>query len=127
MKFLLDTHALIWWMLDDSRLSKRANSIIRNPQNEIVISAAVGWEMAIKVNIGKINPASLIGNLVDAIASEVFIPLPIALQHAITAGLLPMHHRDPFDRLLVAQAQLLNIPVLSADHVLDSYEIERLW
>lgn len=127
MKVLIDTHVLVWWLEDDSRLSRRASAIMKDSRSEILVSAAVGWEMAIKVNLGKIIPASVIERLEQAVASETFVSLPIALPHAIRAGLLPLHHRDPFDRLLVAQAQSLNIPLLSADHQLDVYEVQRLW
>jgi len=118
---------MVWWMTGDSRLSKRAAAIIGDPKSEVLVSAAVGWEMAIKVKLGKINPTSLIEGLEDAVSSETFTALPIALAHAIRAGLLPLHHRDPFDRLLVAQGQLLEIPIVSADRILDRYAVERVW
>jgi PIN domain nuclease of toxin-antitoxin system len=114
-------------MTDDPRLSKRALATIKNTQNEVLLSAAVAWEMAIKVKLGKINPASLVESLQDAVLSETFIDLPIALEHAIRAGLLPLHHRDPFDRVLVAQAMSMEIPIVSADRLLDLYKIERMW
>jgi PIN domain nuclease of toxin-antitoxin system len=127
LKVLIDTHALIWWLRDDPRLSKAAATILKDTQNEILVSAAVGWEMAIKVSLGKMDPASLVEELEVAIANESFIELPVSLAHAIRAGLLPPHHRDPFDRLLAAQAQLLNIRILSVDRLFDLYQVQRVW
>jgi PIN domain nuclease of toxin-antitoxin system len=124
---LLDTHALVWWLQNDSRLSKRAAVIIKNPTNKILVSAAVGWELAIKVNLGKIRPASLVQGLEETMSRETFEELPVTVAQAIRAGLLPMHHRDPFDRLLAAQAQSLGCPILSADSLLDAYGIQRVW
>jgi PIN domain nuclease of toxin-antitoxin system len=114
-------------MENSGRLSKQAAKTIANPDNQILISAVVGWEMAIKVGTGKMKPSSILGGLDHALEMESFSELPITLEAAVRAGLLPLHHRDPFDRLLVAQAQSLNAPILSADEVLDLYEIERLW
>ena len=127
MRALVDTHVLIWWMTSDSRLSNRAAAILRDRRSEILVSSAVGWELAIKVNLGKITPASLIESLEEAMLTETFTELPITLPHAIRAGLLPLHHRDPFDRLLVAQAQSLEIPIISGDSLLDGYGVQRLW
>jgi PIN domain nuclease of toxin-antitoxin system len=127
MTVLLDTHALIWWFNEPSRLSRRASTIIGNSSNTILISAAVAWEMAIKVNSGKLDALELVTDLQQQIKREGFTDLPVNLEQAILAGLLSLHHRDPFDRLLVAQAQNMNIPILSADEALDLYEIERLW
>src|SRR5438045_8630866 len=127
MNVLLDTHALIWWFGDATRLSKRANSVIADSNNTILISAAVAWEMAIKASLGKLNALSLVMDLPNRIDQEGFVELPINLEQATRAGLLPMHHRDPFDRLLIAQAQSMNVPILSADAVLDGYDVKRFW
>jgi PIN domain nuclease of toxin-antitoxin system len=127
VKVLLDTHALVWWLEDANRLSKRAKSILSSLDNSILISAAVGWEIAIKVNTGKMNPPSILGGFMDRLKQEGFSALPISLEMGVRAGSLPPYHRDPFDRMLVAQAQLLDIPILSADAVLDRYQVKRLW
>jgi PIN domain nuclease of toxin-antitoxin system len=127
MDVLLDTHALFWWFSDTLRLSKRASSIISNPDNTVLVSAATAWELAIKVNLGKIDALSLAVELGRYSEQEGFTELPISIEQATRAGLLPLHHRDPFDRLLVAQAQSLNVPILSADRILDRYDIKRLW
>jgi PIN domain nuclease of toxin-antitoxin system len=127
VKILLDTHALIWWFGNESKLSRRATSIIGNQNNTVLVSAAVAWELAIKVNLGKFDALSLTTELPRHSEEEGFEELPISMEHAVRAGLLPLHHRDPFDRLLVAQAQALNAPILSADTVLDQYDVKRLW
>jgi PIN domain nuclease of toxin-antitoxin system len=127
MQILIDTHTLVWWMVDSSRLSRRASEILSDPSNSILVSAVVAWELAMKVNAGKIHPPTLISLLEGALAQQVFAELPISLEHAVRAGLLPLHHRDPFDRLLVAQAQAMGAPVLSADRALDAYDVRRVW
>lgn len=127
MKILLDTHALIWWFGNEKKLSRRASSIIANQNNTVLVSAAIAWELAIKVNLGKFDALSLTTDLPRYTEEEGFEELPISLEQAVRAGLLPLHHRDPFDRLLVAQAQALNVPILSADTILDQYDVKRLW
>jgi PIN domain nuclease of toxin-antitoxin system len=127
VKVLLDTHALIWWFNDPAKLSSKASSILKNPETTILVSAVVAWEMAIKVNLGKLNALPLITDLVGRLVVEGFTELPISVEQAVRAGLLPRHHRDPFDRLLVAQAQDMNVPVLSGDVALDRYDVSRLW
>ena len=127
MRVLLDTHVLIWWMENSGRLSKQAARTIANPENQILISAVVGWEVAIKVGVGKMKPSSILDGLDRALERESFSELPITLDAAVRAGLLPLHHRDPFDRLLIAQAQSLQVSILSSDEVLDLYDVKRLW
>ncbi len=127
MKVLLDTHALVWWMSDAPKLSKRASSVVANTSNTILVSAATAWELAIKVNLGKLDALPLVMELARHTEEEGFTELPISMEQAVRAGLLPSHHGDPFDRLLVAQAQALNVPILSADEVLDRYDIKRIW
>jgi PIN domain nuclease of toxin-antitoxin system len=127
MTFLLDTHILIWSMVEPNRLSRRARQAIENPKNRVLISAAVAWELAIKVKAGKFSPAPIIDRLERLLEQAAFLELPITIEHATCAGSLALHHRDPFDRLLVAQALSLRIPVVSADAILDQYGVERLW
>lgn len=127
MEVLLDTHTFVWWMADPSRLSKKAMAILADIDSRILISAVVAWELAIKINAGKIQPSSLLSGLNDAFAKQTFAELPISLEHAVKAGLLPLHHRDPFDRLLVSQALILSVPILSADRTLDAYGLGRIW
>jgi len=127
MEALLDTHVVIWWFENAPRLSKRALEILASPENTLLISAAVGWEIAMKANVGKLESAELIGDMRGFLAREGWRELPVTLEHAVRAGLLPLHHRDPFDRLLVAQAQAMGLPVLSADRGLDAYDVRRVW
>ena len=127
MKALLDTHVVIWWFENAPRLSKGVREILSSPGHTFLVSAAVGWEIAIKVNAGKLESAELIGDIRGFVAREGWSELPIEVEHAVRAGLLPLHHRDPFDRLLVAQAQALNLPILSADRRLDEYDVRRVW
>jgi PIN domain nuclease of toxin-antitoxin system len=127
MEVLLDTHTLIWWMVDPSRLSKAAAATLADTNNRILVSAVVAWELAIKINAGKIQPTSLLLGLDGAFAAQTFAELPISFEHAVKAGLLPLHHRDPFDRLLVSQALVLGLPIVSADRTLDAYGVRRIW
>lgn len=110
-----------------ARLSRRAAMALANRQNRILVSAAVAWELAIKVSSGKLRPPVPIRELGAVISQQRFVELAITVEHAVTAGLLPLHHRDPFDRLLVAQAKSLDVPIVSADPLFDRYEVTRLW
>jgi PIN domain nuclease of toxin-antitoxin system len=127
VRVLLDTHVLVWWLEGATRLSRRAATILANLDNSILVSAVVGWEIAVKVGTGKMEPQSIIQRLDRVLNEQSFSELPITIEAAIRAGLLPLHHRDPFDRLLVAQAQSLGVSILSADAVLDRYDVKRLW
>lgn len=127
MKVLIDTQVLFWWYSEPARLSQSAGSILEDSNNILLVSAATAWELAIKVVLGKLDALPLVVDLVGFLQEEGFIELPITIQHATRAGLLPLHHRDPFDRLLVAQAQDAGIPVVSSDRLLDRYDIKRLW
>lgn len=127
MDILLDTHAVIWWMLDASRLSSRAAEILRSTANRVVVSAVVAWELAIKINAGKIQPPTLISGLQAAMAKQLFGEMPITFEHARKSGTSTLASSRPFDRLLFAQAQVLNLPILSADGRLDEYDVRRIW
>jgi PIN domain nuclease of toxin-antitoxin system len=125
---LLDTNTLIWWMEDaHDRLSSRIRALLLASETRVLISAAVAWELAIKVNVGKIKLSAPLPELGRIIERQGFSELPITIEQSVRAGLLPLHHRDPFDRLLVAQAQILDIPIASADRDLDRYKVTRLW
>jgi PIN domain nuclease of toxin-antitoxin system len=124
---LLDTHVLVWWMTAAKRLSSSAREILADRENQILISAATAWELAIKAKTGKFHPSSVLDDLPAVLVKESFSELGISMGMAIRAGLLPPHHRDPFDRMLAAQAQELNIPILSGDVLFDRYGINRLW
>ncbi len=128
MKILLDTHTFLWWITDDPRLSGRARGIIADGGNELFLSAATGWEIAIKVQIGRLKlPEEPIRFILDQMRINAIQSLPVQMNHALHVSTLPQHHRDPFDRLLIATAQLEGLPVLSSDHQLANYQVEVIW
>jgi len=127
MTVLLDTQILKWWLDDPLRLPESAKRIIENRLNSIVVSAVVPWELAIKTNVGKLRVHELLANWMNKMVEEGFLELPIDTSHAIRAGLLPLHHKDPFDRVLVAQAQATGWPIISTDSVFDTYGVRRIW
>ena len=128
MRLLLDTHALLWWLAGDAQLSAVALSAIADEANEVVVSAASAWEVATKHRIGKLPGA---GPLAVDFAREVrrqgFTPLPITLEHGQVAGALAGDHRDPFDRMLVAQAREEKMALVSNEAVFDSFGVTRVW
>jgi PIN domain nuclease of toxin-antitoxin system len=111
-RLLLDTHALLWWLMDAPALGARARGLIEDGRNEVFVSAATTWEIAIKMRLGKIEAPEDLNGVVE---EEGFRPLPISLFHGTSAGLLVWEHRDPFDRMLVAQAQAEGLEVVTAD------------
>lgn len=128
MRLLLDTHALLWWAAGDRRLSRRARSAIEEGANTVLVSAASGWEIATKHRLGRLEGAGpLADRLTDYLADQDFGELPITVRHAQRAAALPGVHRDPFDRLLVAQAQIENLVLVSNEVVLEDYGVRRLW
>ncbi len=127
MNLLLDTHALLWWLGEPERVSRVARAALEDPNYRIYVSAAVAWEMAIKVNLGKLDAQEVVGDFKRVLYAKGFYRLAISTDHALRAGMLPLHHADPFDRMLVAQAQALNCPIVSADARLDSYGVRRIW
>ena len=128
MKALLDTHALLWWLFDDSRLSQAAKAIIADPESDILVSAASAWEIATKYRIGKLPDATpAVEQLAQVLRQERFQELPVTLQHALAAGLLPGPHRDPFDRMLMAQSQIEDLPVVTNDPVFAQYDCQVAW
>jgi PIN domain nuclease of toxin-antitoxin system len=128
LRLLLDTHTLIWWMTGDSHLSKSAHWHIEQKSNVSMVSAASAWEIATKVRLGRLPAAAdLIQDFVADLARERIEILPVSADHGIRAGLLPGPHKDPFDRMLIAQALAQNIPIVSNDRDLDGYGATRLW
>ena len=128
MRVLLDTHTLYWWLADRPELSAPARKLISRTGNTILVSAASTWEIAIKARLGKLPiPLNFVGDLEGLLSLEGFEPLAISVEHSVRAGLLPGPHQDPFDRMLVAQAQAENIPIVSKDVVFDAYGVRRLW
>jgi len=128
VKTLLDTHALLWWFSDDPALTKRARRVIEETRNEIFVSAASAWEVATKVRIGKLPAAAdLIAGFDGYLGREGFQTLAMSVDHAIRAGSLPGPLKDPFDRMLIAQAQADNMPIVSIEEVFDGYGLRRIW
>jgi PIN domain nuclease of toxin-antitoxin system len=128
VRLLLDTHAFLWWVGAGRTLSRRARSAIGSGRNECFVSIATAWEIAIKVSLGSLRvEGSLNRFLPDQIAANGFQPLPIDLRHAARVATLPFHHRDPFDRLLVAQALEEELAVVTADPVFAEYGVKRVW
>ncbi|HKX09648.1 MAG TPA: type II toxin-antitoxin system VapC family toxin [Stellaceae bacterium] len=125
---MLDTHTLVWWLADDPGLSASARGAIADEANEIFVSAASAWEIATKHRLGKLpSAAALVADIGGAIAAQGFAELPISLAHAERAGALPGPHRDPFDRMLIAQAMLDDLVLVSNDTAFDAYGARRLW
>ena len=125
MKFLLDSHALIWALSDPERLPEPVRALIEDPAHEIFVSAASAWEIAIKVGLGKIEfPLKALSAV---LADTGFIELPVQFRHAVLVADLPLHHRDPFDRILVAQAIAEQLTLLSRDPLLRPYPVPILW
>jgi PIN domain nuclease of toxin-antitoxin system len=128
MTLLLDTHAFLWFCQDDPQLSATAKTLIEDPANRKLVSIASCWEIAIKAGLGKLTLGEPSGTYIPAALSRTgFDLLPISLAHATAVESLPMHHRDPFDRLLVAQALVEAVPIISADVAFDPYGVQRLW
>ncbi len=128
MRLLLDTHALLWFVLDDPKLSATARAATADPDNDVLISPASYWEIAIKVGLGKYELAEPFDDFMHrAIAGNGFGVLPISPEHAGRLVSLPYHHRDPFDRLLIAQAIHEAIQIIGVDPAFDAYPIERIW
>jgi PIN domain nuclease of toxin-antitoxin system len=119
MRLLLDTHVLLWWLADDRKLAKAAREIIANPDNDVHVSSASVWEAAIKMALGRLEIE--LDDLEAAIVRNGFRQLPVGFRHAITAGRLPSVHRDPFDRMLIAQASVEDLRVVSHDRVFERY------
>jgi PIN domain nuclease of toxin-antitoxin system len=128
MHLLLDTHALLWWLSDDPALPQPARRAVADMKNAVYVSAASAWEIATKVRLGKLPAAvDLASDFAGRLERELFRTLPISAEHAIRAGLLAGPHKDPFDRMLIAQAQAENMPVLSNEIVFDGYGVRRIW
>jgi PIN domain nuclease of toxin-antitoxin system len=128
LRALLDSHTLLWWILDDPLLSETARKTITDTENLMIVSAASAWELAIKFRLGKLPRAGdLVANFSSEVEEEGFGMLPISAEHGIRAGLLSGIHKDPFDRMLIAQAQAESIPIISNETVFDTYGVRRLW
>jgi PIN domain nuclease of toxin-antitoxin system len=128
MRVLLDTHTFLWWLDGDIKLPKKVQKLIANTENEIYVSAASAWEICTKVRIGKLPGAIEIAPIVNScITSQGFRSLPITVAHAQRAGLLSGQHRDPFDRMLIAQALSEQMSIATNEELFDSFNVERVW
>jgi PIN domain nuclease of toxin-antitoxin system len=125
---LLDTHAILWFWWNDPRLSPTALSLMRDPMNRKLVSPGSAWEVAVKVSLRKLDiGGSYRGFFPQQMSRTNFEWLPISDDHLAVVASLPFHHRDPFDRLLIAQAAWENIPIISSDPALDGYGVDRRW
>lgn len=128
MGVLLDTHALIWWIEGDHRITARLQQLLGRPEEDVFVSAATAWEIATKVRIGKLRLAEqFLANFLDAIEELGFLPLPISLRHGYDAGRLPGPHRDPFDRMLAAQARAEDLVLVSSDPSFEALGVSTFW
>jgi len=119
VKLLLDSHAFLWWLADDSKLSAEAKKAVADPSSIVHVSAATVWELAIKAALGKLDLDG--ADLVKEIEENDFVELPITARHALAAATLPRHHEDPFDRMLIAQAQIEGLTVVTRDPAFRAY------
>lgn len=127
MKILLDTHAFIWFVEDDVQLPDRLKKLIENPSNEIYLSIASIWEIAIKIQLKKLTVNKSIKEIIDLVHNNGFELIPILPKHIIRLSDLEFHHRDPFDRMIIAQGLVENQEIVSKDKDFDSYGIKRIW
>lgn len=128
MKVLQGIHALLWWLLDEPEMSNQARAIIADPGNEILVSSASAWEIATKFRLGKIpHIGNLVQTLPEMLQKARMDVLPVSLAHALAAGNLPGPHRDPFDRMLIAQSRIEDLPFVTKDPVFKEYLPNILW
>jgi PIN domain nuclease of toxin-antitoxin system len=128
MKLLLDAHTFLWFIWHDAQLTNNAKKLITNPANQKFVSAAICWEIAIKMSIGKLDLGEPSRPFMHReIARNNFDILPMTVDHAAAVSVLPFHHRDPFDRMLIAQAMVEQVPIVSGDTAFDAHPITRLW
>jgi PIN domain nuclease of toxin-antitoxin system len=128
VKLLLDTHTLLWWDRQDSRLSERTRELVMDAENEIMLSAVSALEIAIKSSAGRLDLALSPGEYVES-RTDLYrlTPLPVTIEHAVHVASLPRLHRDPFDRLIVAQAQVERVPIITNDPGIAAYDVETVW
>jgi PIN domain nuclease of toxin-antitoxin system len=128
MRVLLDTHAVLWWLAGDERMPARARAVVADNANDILVSAVTVWEIATKLRIGKLPGAERALDAIDErYLSGAFTPLAITPRHARRAGSLPGPHKDPFDRMLIAQAIGEDVPIVTIESLFDTYGVVRIW
>jgi PIN domain nuclease of toxin-antitoxin system len=128
VKILLDTHCWLWYLLSPERLNASMQNVLRDPDNEVFLSVGSAWEMVIKAGLGKLSlPLPVTDYIPDRLKALGHQSLPILQQHVLQVAQLPTHHRDPFDRLLVAQARVEELQLMTADPAIRAYEVPILW
>ena len=128
MTVLLDTHTFLWWVGDDPRLPESVRKVILDTANTVYLSAASGWEIAIKSQLGKLRlPSPPDRVIAELLGADAILGLPVSLSHALHVLSLPLLHRDPFDRLIVAQSQLERLPIVTSDAQISQYAVEVIW
>jgi PIN domain nuclease of toxin-antitoxin system len=128
VRLLLDTHAFLWWLAGDEQLPPKARAVMADEANDIFVSAASAWEITTKHRLGKLpGVAAIVGDIEAVITGQGFLPLPISIRHGQLGGDLPGPHRDPFDRMLIAQASAEGLTLVSNETAFEAYGIERLW
>jgi PIN domain nuclease of toxin-antitoxin system len=128
VRVLLDTHAFLWWLDGDRRLARGARRVIEDEGTVVLVSAATAWEITTKARIGKLPGAlAVAADVVGCIIAQAFTSFPITVDHAARAGNLPGPHRDPFDRMLIAQAQAESLAIVGNEAVFDAYGVPRIW
>ncbi len=127
MRYLLDTQALIFFFENDPVLPSKSKALIEDPNNEIIVSLASHWEIAIKTSIGKLRPTQSLKIFFERIHKENMDLMPINENHILTVSALPLHHRNPFDRIIIAQAITEKLELISNDKAFDAYPVKRIW
>ena len=128
LRLLLDTHAILWWLFDDPALGGEVRRLIELSTTRVMVSSASGWEIATKHRLGKLPEAEdAVLRLPELLRRSDFDVLPVGMDHALEAGRLPGPHRDPFDRMLIAQARIEGVPVATIDPVFSAYGVDVLW
>jgi PIN domain nuclease of toxin-antitoxin system len=128
MRLLLDTHVFLWWNEADPRLSRRVRGLLSDPENSLYLSVASAWEMTIKVQSGKLGLPAATAVYIPARLNHYGIEaLPVTLEHVLAASTLPGHHRDPFDRMLIAQGQVERLAIVTHDPQVRKYAVETIW
>ncbi len=128
MKFLLDTHVLLWWIMDSPQISGNVRKLLSEGSSDLFWSSASSWEIAIKYANGKLPlPDELEVFIMSELSSNRISSLSITDEHSFMAGKLPIHHRDPFDRMLIAQSNFENMPLITSDQTMSQYEVKTIW
>ncbi|MBT4266579.1 MAG: type II toxin-antitoxin system VapC family toxin [Deltaproteobacteria bacterium] len=128
MKFLLDTHVFLWWIMDSPQISENARKLMSERSSDLFWSSASSWEIAVKYANGKLPlPDEPEVFIMSELSSNRISSLSITDEHSFMAGMLPIHHRDPFDRMLIAQSNFENMPLITSDQIMSQYEVKTIW